>query len=535
MLNADVVASKRQRFTSFKSQNSLTAYYYYLVLFIALSACNQRHCHHGGRIFFLVDATTAASSSLAESTLLLPESSSSASSTIPTTENRSSNSASFHDKFESYGPTLTLTLRDPFSTSFSSGSSDRAKPNNARNKKMVASRPSGVDSADHGITAKVAAIFHISRTPSPSSTSTVTTPSNSQFEDGYMLDDGEIFLSPPSETAVESSTTRGLFPLGGIGTGLFGGWRLSSLSECFQNVHPEVRYEIKTRDNSLMGDSFEGDIDANDMNHNKVDTRPFPMALPWLTAVSCGMAWRPFPYYKPGYPDGYGHKLLTTPHFVRCGGSVSIPRMSKYLMPWKKSSTSQNLDEYGGGAIKKVLNLGATYRDDIDCPGGTLELLLGKSSPSLPPPSSYFTRKMKKANTDMPLDEVDENESNKPSTLNNNEMPLSRFDPSRSNNHFLIRLATGMRKGKLVANDTTMTSPFSSIEYARGSFRIPSPFFLRDKWKKGVCMAPSYDFVEGKARCVFSGDVGSSGRTRAVLRLDTDDSTLTLVRALDER
>ena len=62
---------------------------------------------------------------------------------------------------------------------------------------------------------------------------------------------------------------------------------------------------------------------------------------------------------------------------------------------------------------------------------------------------------------------------------------------------------------------------------------MPNPLFL---FKKGVTISPSFDFVEERAWCVFSGDVGSSGRTRAVLRLDSeDDATLTLVRALDER
>jgi hypothetical protein len=99
---------------------------------------------------------------------------------------------------------------------------------------------------------------------------------------------------------------------------------------------------------------------------------------------------------------------------------------------------------------------------------------------------------------------------------------------SSTNDHLLVRLAVGKggRRG---------SSSSSSIEYARGSFRLPRIplFFLRSKG--GVSVMPSYDFVEGSARCVLSGDVGSSGRTRAVLRLDADDSTLTLVRALDGR
>lgn len=101
---------------------------------------------------------------------------------------------------------------------------------------------------------------------------------------------------------------------------------------------------------------------------------------------------------------------------------------------------------------------------------------------------------------------------------------------TRARNHLLVRLAVGRGGGggggtKLIAGDT--------LEYIRGSFRLPNPlFFLRGR---GMSVMPSYNFVDGSARCVLSSDVGSTGRTRAVLRLDADDSTLTIVRALDER
>ena len=39
---------------------------------------------------------------------------------------------------------------------------------------------------------------------------------------------------------------------------------------------------------------------------------------------------------------------------------------------------------------------------------------------------------------------------------------------------------------------------------------------------------PSYDFVEGEARCILSSDV--SKRTRATLKLVADDTTLTIER-----
>ena len=42
---------------------------------------------------------------------------------------------------------------------------------------------------------------------------------------------------------------------------------------------------------------------------------------------------------------------------------------------------------------------------------------------------------------------------------------------------------------------------------------------------------PSYDFVEGEARCILSSDV--SKRTRATLKLVADDTTLTIERVFD--
>jgi hypothetical protein len=87
----------------------------------------------------------------------------------------------------------------------------------------------------------------------------------------------------------------------------------------------------------------------------------------------------------------------------------------------------------------------------------------------------------------------------------------------------MVRLANGGGKG-------------TTVEYVRASLRLSTPSFLRrfrNNRGKGVTVMPSYDFKDGKARCILSGDVGSTGRTRAVLRLDVDESTLTLVRALD--
>jgi len=103
------------------------------------------------------------------------------------------------------------------------------------------------------------------------------------------------------------------------------------------------------------------------------------------------------------------------------------------------------------------------------------------------------------------------------------------------NNHVLVRLANLNRRNKPSTNHNASpnlrNSLLSSIQYAKASFRLPTPFF----WpSKRVLVSPSFDFGTGEGRCVFSGDVGKSGRTRAVLRLSEDDSTLTFVRALDD-
>ena len=53
--------------------------------------------------------------------------------------------------------------------------------------------------------------------------------------------------------------------------------------------------------------------------------------------------------------------------------------------------------------------------------------------------------------------------------------------------------------------------------------------------KSRVSVTPSYDVSKRDFRCVISGDFGLSGQTRAVLRMEEFDSTLTLVRDLDDR
>ena len=85
--------------------------------------------------------------------------------------------------------------------------------------------------------------------------------------------------------------------------------------------------------------------------------------------------------------------------------------------------------------------------------------------------------------------------------------------------HLLVRLATTKQTNK------------SPIEFVRGCFGLGVPF----RNKNRIFVTPSFDVPKGDFRCVVSGDFGLSGQTRAVLRMEEFDSTLTLVRDLDER
>lgn len=360
-------------------------------------------------------------------------------------------------RFETYGPTMTITLRDPIT---SSRSSRKIKPIST-SKALVSSENSmSIDSQFEGLAAKLAARFHISSETSSSVEPKQTPP---QFINGYMLDGGNVMLGPPSDSKHDQPAKQ-FFPLlGGLGS-------VPRWSDCVKSIQPELAYEVRSRATS----------------NNIEDTRPFPGTLPWVNAVSCGLKWRPFPTYKPG--EGYGHKLMSAPHYVRCGASISFPRVSKILRPWKSAGG----DELSCNDLsrKRSLDMDLTYLDDSSRKGGRVEVLLGKSSPHLRPQSSDQTQY------------------------------------SRRNNHVLACFATG--KG------SSQPSLSSSIEYIRGSIYVPLPAFLH-KRSKGLSLSPSYDFIEGKARLCASGDVGTAGRTSAVLRLDSDDSTLTLVRALDDR
>ena len=431
--------------------------------------------------------------------------------------------SSFFEKFETHGPTLTLTLRDPSSTML-------LADGNVPPKRISSSAASAdaLEDGTGGFSSKLAGIFRIGSSSSANGQTVNLSPQriakNARlYADGYMLDDGEIYLDPPSSTTGDdgiSSSSRGLFSMRGMGNAILGGRGSTlALSECVRDVHPEVRFEMRTRERRRERPKPQQqpfgmtDDDDDDNANDDIDTRPFPSAAPWLSSLSCGAVWTPFPTYKQG--EGFGHKLMSVPHFVRCGATLSLPRISAMIREWRSTSrgisNTFTLNDDGGPRMKE-LNLGATYRDNpYSADGGSLELLLGRSRSTLSPA--------------WPIDED-----------NGDPHMLHSSRKGRMNNHVLVRLANLNRRNKPSTNHNASpnlrNSLLSSIQYAKASFRLPTPFF----WpSKRVLVSPSFDFGTGEGRCVFSGDVGKSGRTRAVLRLSEDDSTLTFVRALDDR
>ena len=391
-------------------------------------------------------------------------SSSSGASVVPTSPEtaRASTDLDKIQRFETYGPTFTVTLCDPV-ISLQSRPLSRAF---SKSKALISSeKPLSIDSQFEGLAARLAARFRIS---SASSNSLEPEQNPTEYPNGYMLDGGSVMLGPPSECRYDQSTKR-VFSL------------ISPMmrwSDCIKNVQPEMAYEIRSRASSY---------DSEDDNV-KVDTRPFPQKLPWINSVSCGLKWRCFPTYKP--EEEYGNKLMSVPHYVRCGASFSMPRVSKLLASLKRQSGGSKLTD--AMSNKRNLDLEVTYLDDAYRQGGHVEFLLGKSSSSRRPIST------------------------------------NQASHSRRNNHILARFATGMYNGKRNASLT------SAIEYLRGSTYIPLPEFLHKRCS-GMSLATSYDFINRKPRVVVSTDVGVSGRTSAILRLDSNDSTLTVVRSLDER
>ena len=435
--------------------------------------------------------------------------------------------SSFLDKFDVRGPTLTLVLRDPSSTTtplvappspprmWCGGPGEQRRRRRPHPPTDVAAT---YDDGTFGLSSRLAALFHIGTAANnpPGTASSSSLSGASRYPDGYMLDDGGVLSGPRSESSSSRTASTG---------SLFSAWDAmrwgggSSLSRCARDVHPELDFAVSTKD----------------------DVRPFPSSAPWMTGASCEATWNPFPIHEVDDGDGgYGHEMMSAPHRVRFGARVSVPRAfapmmavagGRWLPPGRRSTSDGDGGGGGGGTTttaiggdgndgtddeRRELDVGIAYRRGGGRRrrrggGGTLEVVVGGSpGPGLPIAD-----------------------------------PTSGATTANGNNHLLVRLAVGRGgKGRGGGDDPSgvrrsivaaATTTSSSIEYVRGSFRLPNPLSSILRGSGGVSVMPSYDFVEGSARCVVSGDVGSTGLTRVVLRLDADDSTLTVVRELDER
>ena len=262
----------------------------------------------------------------------------------------------------------------------------------------------------------------------------------------------------------------------------------SSWSNMMRDFNPAIHFAMQTREKR-----------SNDDND---DVRPFPETMPWITGGLCEVTWSPFPIYC---DTDHTHELLSVPQFLRLFARVKLPQITSMTSMWHRLPMISNsrLTSQDGDAVTdtkttnvrdgalKELDLGITYRDShysaIEHGRKTLDIVIEECGSSLPSSAK----------------------------LSSNVL-MKRF-PRKDTNHILVRLVGGKRY-----TDT--------FDYIRGSFRLSNPMkFLNESSE--ITVMPSYDFVEGEARCILSTDV--SRRTRATLKLDADDTTLTIERVFD--
>jgi hypothetical protein len=322
----------------------------------------------------------------------------------------------------------------------------------------------------------------------PSNTMT-TSQSSLGKETPHHLEDDESFITDIQLSKSSSATSRGFFHrIGASG---------SSWSNMIRDFNPAFHFAMQTSEKKSDND--------------KDDVRPFPETMPWITGALCEATWSPFPIYSD--IDDHSHELLCVPHFLRLCARVKLPQIKSINSLWQRlpmiSNSSVNINvgttkilgqdgdvskytkttNVEDGAMNE-LDLGITYRNSnhsaLEHGRRTLDFVIeGCKSPLL--------------------------SSAKPSR---NKL-MKRF-PRTDSNHLLLRLG-GKRHTE-------------TVEYIRGSFRFPNPMkFLKDSSE--ITVMPSYDFAEGEARCILSSDM--SRRTRATLKLDADDTTLTIERAFD--
>lgn len=324
---------------------------------------------------------------------------------------------------------------------------------------------------------------------------------------------------------------------------------MRSLAECAESIHPEVRYEVRSRSYSRVSPARNDDDDDDDEGEGEAyeNSKPFPF-LPWVSATSCGLAWRPFPIQNYHAGNNGGHRLLSSPHFVRADVRVALPRPSLVVSRKRRRRARRNesgsdtayLDDDGGGegrrrrrSRNKELEFGVAYReaDPAVEKGGDIEFSAESSRrDDQGRRGGRVLVRMATSPTTTPLSTTMRKKSSSAAATTTTDENSGGSSPTENESTTTAR-ATTLR----------LLPPAT---YAETSFRLPSlPFLSSSASSNSWTMVPSYDFVERRVRCVLSGLVGTSGRTRAVLRLagkdhagggNTDSSTLTLARTLED-
>lgn len=377
-------------------------------------------------------------------------------------------SSSFLDRFDVHRPALTLIIHNPTSALLMSGVDTRQR------RRL---RKDDDEGTTFGISSKLSALFQIGNTMT-------TSLSSSEKGTSHNLDDEEHFFMD-QKYPVSSASHKSKYG--------------SSWSNMMRNFNPAIHFAMQTREKKS--------------NNDNDDVRPFPETAPWITGALCEVTWSPFPIYC---DIDHTHELLSIPHFLRLCARVKLPPITSMASIWQQlpmpsnsgvnvnvgttTTASQDGDVTTytkttnvGDGVRKELDLGITFRDShysaLEHDRSTLDFVIRECGSSLPSSAK----------------------------LSSNVL-MKRFPRMDDSKHPLVRLVFG----GLRHTDT--------IDYISGSFRFPNPIkFLKDSSE--ITVMPSYDFVEGEARCILSSDM--SRRTRATLKLDADDTTLTIERVFD--
>lgn len=260
----------------------------------------------------------------------------------------------------------------------------------------------------------------------------------------------------------------------------------SSWSNMMRDFNPAFHFAMQTREKNSDND--------ND------DVRPFPETMPWITEALCEITWSPFPISD----IDHTHELPSVPQFLRLCARVKLPQITSMTSIWQRLPMISNSSLIVTETYTKITNVEDTARNELD---------LGITYRD----SHYSALEHGRKTLDIVIEEC--GSSLPSSTKLSSNVFMRQFPRMDVTKYLLVRLGFG---GKHHTD---------SIDYIRGSFRFPNPIkFLKDSSE--IMVLPSYDFVEGEARCILSSDM--SRRTRATLKLDADDTTLTIERVFDE-